>query len=131
MAGIGDVGQGIPPGGFAGSEFGQVFQYSEDNSDDVGNDIIGEFRTHEMFLPNDQIRIDRIVIKAKGSSITVEYSKDEGENWISYGTAVPGSTYDEVSVWKQLIVDRIIFRCTGVDFGLDRMTIYWRPESRY
>ena len=120
-----------PDGGIAGGEFGQVYRYSQDYTDDDGSDITGEFRTHELFLPEDKIRIDRVAMKAKGSSITLEYSEDEGETWTSYGTATPGSDYDEVSVWKQLVVERVIFRFTGTEFGLSRITIYWRPESRY
>jgi hypothetical protein len=115
----------------AGTGNPQVYEYSDSYTTDDDTAITGEFQTHELFLPEDKIRVNRIVAKAKGDAITVKYSVDEGVTWTTYGTLAPGDYYDEQSVWKQLVVDRVMFQFTGAQFGLDRVTVEWKPESRY
>jgi len=108
-----------------------IYSYNNTYTDDNGTDIIGEYHTSEIYTETGQIRVNRIEVKAKGSSITVEYSEDSGATWSSYGTLTPGSAYVLQSIWKQLIVPRVMFRFTGTQFGLDRILIEWRTESIY
>lgn len=116
--------------GVDGDGNGQVFDYNADNTDDDGVDISGEFRTREILQPEDYIRINRLVVKGKGSP-TIEYSEDQGDSWSSFGSLSLGSSYSVDSVWKQLVTKNVMFRFTGTEFGLDRITIEWMPESRY
>jgi hypothetical protein len=104
--------------GIDGDENPQIFEYSSDSTDDNGETITGEYRTGELYAKGDKIRIDKMEARAKGSSITVEYSEDR-----------PGSSYADVEIFKQLIAVRIMFRFTGSQYGLDRVRIKQKIES--
>ncbi|MHA2085867.1 MAG: hypothetical protein ACXABD_19160 [Candidatus Thorarchaeota archaeon] len=115
--------------GIDGDENPQIFEYSSDSTDDDGETITGEYRTGELYAKGDKIRIDKMEVRAKGSSITVEYSEDRGTTWTSYGSLAPGSSYADVEIFKQLIAVRIMFRFTGSQYGLDRVRIKQKIES--
>ncbi len=122
--------------GMDSDENPQVFEYSHHdagspNSDDAGEAITGEYQTGELYAGGNKIRIDKLEVRAKGSSITVQYSEDRGNTWTSYGNLAPGSSYADVEIFKQLTVERIIFRFTGASFGLDRIRIKQKVESIY
>jgi hypothetical protein len=117
-----------------------VWEYSSEyTSDDsvwdvetqayIAIETTGWYCTPELVNPEGNIRVDRIKIKGSGTSIYVEYSTDEGETWLEYGTITPGSAIVATSLYKQLVSTRIRFRLSGTDMVLSWMAIYWNKED--
>jgi hypothetical protein len=76
-----------------GDSGGKVYYLDKLTLDDNGTAISNEFQTPDFVLPNTAeymnkfMRISKLLVEAKGQSITVEWSEDGGGTWNPCGSA--------------------------------------------
>ena len=113
-----------------GASPNQVYTYDFVAPKDNGSAIAYEYQTKDFWSQHKEFTVDRIDFLAKGTSITVSYSKDEGATWIVLGTVSPGASYTRMTIWRQFIVERVRFRWTGsMGFGLGWYGVKFREEG--
>lgn len=110
---------------------GKVYTYDYSADSDDGTNISWFIETKDYYMPNTKIRIDYFDLKAAGGDVLIEYSVDEGNNWVEYGTL----SYDASSVrkrlHKQLVTNLLRWRLSGSAFGymLEHFGFSYVPES--
>lgn len=113
-----------------GASPNQVYTYDFLAAADNGTAIPYEFQTKDFYSPHKEFSIDRVDFLGKGTSVTLEYSLDEGATWTALGTVSPGASYSRQTVWKQFVVERVRFRWTGSSgFGLGWFGVKFREEG--
>ena len=109
----------------------QVYEYNYTAGDDSGTAIAFEVQTKEFTDGHREERIDRIDALLRGTSITVEYSVDQGSTWTPIGTFSPGSSYQILRMTKQFITRsfRLRFTGSGQGFGIGWYGFRHREET--
>lgn len=109
----------------------QVYEYDYVESQDNGVSIAYEIETKDFYIPNRNIRFDRLDARVRGSGISVYYSIDGGRDWQFLGTLSPGSRYTDMSLHKQGFGKRVRFRFTGSGngFGIEGFGFVYKRET--
>ncbi len=115
----------------SGSPTDQVYEYNFDQPDDDGTDVSYEVQTKDFYIPNRLFRFDRFDFSLKGASITVAYSIDGGDNFVTLTTANPGAMFTRIRIYKQFVSRKIRFKFsgTGGGFGLEWLGFRYKRES--
>lgn len=108
----------------------QVYEYDYVALTDAGASIPFSFETKDFLIPEAVIRLDTIEGFLRGSTVLVEYSKDEGTSWTSIGT-VTNIANSKFLLGKQDVTQRVRFRFSGSDpnFMLSFFEFYWKLET--
>jgi hypothetical protein len=108
----------------------QVFEYDYVTTTDDGSNIAYVVETKDFYVPNRELRFNRYDFMMKGTSITIEYSLDEGASYETLATVSPGNMYTRVRKYKQFLARYIRFRFSGSgNFGIEWMGIQWKQET--
>jgi len=109
----------------------QAYEYDYVTSTDNGTAIAWEFITKEFFHPQHSTRTNWLDFQAKGSSVTIEYSKDGGITFRPWGTVALTTDYKRYRKHKQIVSDRIRWKFSGTssDFGFEWFGFQYRQES--
>jgi len=113
------------------SDDGQVYEYDYFTTNDNGNTIDYVFETEDFGHPRFMIRTDTFDFRIQGSSILVEISFDEGDNWQTL-TTITKTTLGLVSTSLQKASRRFRLRLSGSS-GLiwESLGFIYRMESEY
>lgn len=104
-----------------------VFEYDFSTPQDNGTDISYRWVSKDFGFPDRESRSNYFDFKLKGSSISIEYSIDEGDTYVSLGTVSPGAVYTKVRIYRQVIFRVIRFRLSGDGGGF---TLEWIGMAR-
>lgn len=109
----------------------QVLEYDYVQDEDNGTTITWEIETKDFFNPSAKLRHDWFEFSAKGQTVLVEYSSDEGSNWTTMKTVTLTSEFVKHRVSKQFVRDKIRFRMsgTGPGFQLEWFGFKYKLES--
>lgn len=109
----------------------QVYEYDFTAPQDDGTAVSFTAETKDFFIPNYKMRIDRFDFYARGASVLIEYSIDEGETWTTWETVSLSSSFSLYRVWKQFLARTLRFRFsgTGGGFGLEWYAFRFSQET--
>ena len=92
----------------------RVYIYDFSQTQDNGADIAWSLETKNFFVPNKQLRIDRVEFRGKGT-ITVQFSKDGGSTYTAF-TGSPfslGSTLTTKKIFGGIVTDEFMIKFSG------------------
>lgn len=115
------------------SSDGVVYLTDLQSADDDGSAITSTIETKDYEVPSRTVRIDRVDVWWKGTTITAEYSVDAGVSWTAFtGSAFsPGAIYTKTSIGQQIAGNQFRFRFSSAiaGFALERIAIRFKEES--
>lgn len=109
----------------------RVFEYDFLNPTDDGVGIDWFWTSKNFLHPRMELRVDNFSFVGKGGSVTIEYSANKGRDWIPYRTIPLSSNPQNYVVSKQVVVQQIMWRLSGVgsNFGFDWFAFTFSPEG--
>lgn len=110
-------------------EAGNVFEYDYFQQTDDGTEISYVIQTKDFRFLDRQGLFTEILMLAKGSNISVEFSIDGGVTWGSWGTVVNSADFNLSRLHRKVTARQIRFRISGSGggFGIETFAFRYRP----
>jgi len=108
-----------------------TYEYDLASADDAGLSISFSVESKSFVQGHKEIRVDRLDQFIRGTSVTLEYSLDQGATWTTWATMSPGASFDEVTVANSQFIARDLrwrWSGTGGTFGLEWFGFLHREE---
>lgn len=109
----------------------QVYEYDYQAVGEDDEDISWFFTTKMFHHPHFILRTDLLEFKAKGSSVTIYYRKEEDDEWQLWGTKSLAASRAKYRSHKQVTAERIQFKFegSGGGFSMDWLAFSYQIES--
>jgi len=111
----------------------RTYDYNFLAGSDDGVAIPWRFETKEIHNLHRQMRFDRYDFLLAGDSVTIMFSVDGGNTFVSLGTFSPGPALDVIRSHHQVVSDRFTLRFSGNGGGaqISSLSIKHREERRW